>query len=142
MRASKELQGVGVSIMKKTLLLLFVFCLINSCSKYDIPKCDFDDATQDLLWLKDIISEREANPTEYMRYCYISQAKLKRKTVFILGDCNPAINKIIFVLDCEGNPLQDKDGRNIGVSEVNLKDQKNIWQPDDFACEMNGNTIN
>ena len=77
-----------------------------------------------------------------MRYCYISQATLKRKPVFVLGDCNPAIDKITFVLNCEGNPIQDKDGRNIGISEVDLKDQKMIWRPADFGCDINGNTIN
>jgi len=116
--------------------------LIISCSKYDLPKCDFKDATQDLLWLKEIIDDRNANPTTDMGYCYIVQAKLKRKTIFILADCNPEIDKITFVLNCEGNNLQDDEGRNIGVSEVDLKDEKIIWQPLDFACDLNGNTIN
>ncbi|MDB4293564.1 hypothetical protein N9954_09175, partial [Maribacter sp.] len=94
-----------------------------------------------LPWLKELIDERNANPSESMKYCYIYQAKLKRKTVFVLGDCNPQIDKTTFVLNCEGKNLQDADRRNIGVSEVDLKDQKGIWQPVDFACDANGNTI-
>jgi len=128
--------------MKRVYIFLLIFGVFNSCSKYDLPKCSFDDATEDLLWLKDIIDEREANPDENMMYCFITQATLKRKTVFVLGDCNPAIDKITFVLNCDGNPLQDGEGRNISVSEVNLENQKAIWLPADFACDSNGNTIN
>lgn len=128
--------------MKKALLFILFFCFINSCSKYDIPKCDFDDATQDLLWLKDIIDEREVNPTEGMRYCYISQAKLKRRTVFILNDCNPAIDKAALILDCEGEPVKNEDGDTIGADEDSLKDERIIWKLDDFGCDSNGNTIN
>lgn len=127
--------------MKKVIPLIFVFILLNSCNKYDIAKCDFDDATQDLLWLKDIIDEREANPTEEMFYCYIVQAKLKGKVVFIFEDCNPLIDKVSFLLDCEGEPIKNKDGENIGTGEVGLEDQRIIWKPDDFGCDLNGDTV-
>lgn len=120
--------------MNKILLILPIFYLFYSCNKYDIPKCDFEDPTEDLLWLKAIIDKREANPTESMRYCFISQAKLKRRTVFIFGDCNPSINKETFVIDCEGETIKNKDGENIVVSGVDLKGEKGIWQPEDFAC--------
>lgn len=120
--------------MNRILLILPILCLFYSCNKYDIPKCDFSDPTEDLLWLKDIIDDREANPTEGMRYCFISQAKLRRKTVFIFGDCNPAIDKVVFIIDCEGEPIKDSDGENITSSEVTLKDQRLIWIPEDFAC--------
>lgn len=128
--------------MKIVLPLILVFYFFSSCSKYDIAKCDFDNATQDLLWLKDIIDEREANPIQDMRYCYISQAKLQRKTVFILGDCNPSIDKVTFIIDCEGEPIKNEDGENITVGEVDLKNEQMIWRPDDFGCDENGNTIN
>lgn len=128
--------------MKKGLLIPLVFCLVCSCNKYDIPKCDFDDASQDLLWLKDIIEEREANPTEDTRYCYISQAKLKRRTVFILGDCNPAIDKVTFIIDCEGESIKNSYDENLTVGEVDLEDERMIWKPNDFGCDENGNTIN
>lgn len=127
--------------MKRVILLIFVFTFLSSCNKYDIPKCDFDDATQDLLWLKDIIDEREANPTEDMIYCYIVQANLKRKAVFIFEDCNPEIDKFSFLLDCEGEPIKNKDGENIRTGEAGLKDERIIWKPDDFGCDLNGNTI-
>lgn len=121
--------------MNKILLILSILCLFYSCNKYDIPKCDFGDPSEDLLWLKAIIDEREANPTEDMVYCYIVQGKLKRKTVFVFVDCNPSINKAIFVVNCEGYNVKNKDGRDIEVSEVDLKDERVIWQPKDFACD-------
>jgi len=121
--------------MNKILLILPILCLFYSCNKYDIPKCDFGDPAEDLLWLKAIIDEREANPTEDMVYCYIVQGKLKRKTVFVFMDCNPSIDKATFVVNCEGDTVKDKNGSNLEVSEVNLKDEKVIWQPEDFACD-------
>ncbi|MFK7811023.1 MAG: hypothetical protein AB8B59_00925 [Maribacter sp.] len=127
--------------MRKAILFFMITCCLYSCNKYDIPKCDFDDATQDLLWLKDIIDERNANPTEEMFYCYISQGKLKRKTVFIFGDCNPAIDKATFVIDCEGEPIKNKDGENIIWTQGSLKDLRVIWKPDDFGCDLSGNTV-
>ncbi len=128
--------------MKKILFTVFACSFITSCSKYDIPKCDFGDATQDLQWLKNIIEEREVNPTEDMLYCYISQAKLKTKTVFIFGDCNPFVDKVTFIIDCEGKTIKNKDGNNITVGEVSLKNERMIWKPDDFGCDSNGNTVN
>ncbi|MFS4466460.1 hypothetical protein [Maribacter sp. 2210JD10-5] len=119
--------------MRKLVMLLLLFA--GSCNKYDLPKCEFDDATQDLIWLKDIIEEREANPTDDMMYCYIVQGKLNKRPVFVLGDCNPLVNKVIFVLDCEGNAIEE-DGRKIGANEVDIKNQKIIWQPENFACDL------
>ena len=126
----------------KRALLISILLLINSCSKYDIPKCDFEDATQDLPWLKVIIDEREVNPTADMKYCYISQAELKQKTVFIFNDCNPAIDKVVFLVDCEGEPVKNKKGENVGTGVNGFKDERIIWKPVDFACDLNGNTIN
>jgi len=125
--------------MKKLLLLLPMIFFFYGCSKddYDLPKCKFDNAAQDLVWLKAIIDDREASPTEDMKYCYIEQAKLNRKTVFIFMDCNPLVNKAIFVIDCEGNPILKDDGsRELTAPEVTLKKRKIIWRPKDFACNL------
>ena len=122
-------------IMKKFFFIVSVLCLSYSCNKYDIPECDFVDATQDLLWLKTIIDEREANPTEGMKYCYIVQAELQRKTVFLLGDCNPGALKQGIILDCEGDIIMD-DGENVLAFQVNLKNRKTIWLPENFACNL------
>lgn len=127
--------------MNKMLFLVLCFLLLVSCNKYDIPKCSFNDATQELLWLKEIIDGRNANPTEDMRYCYVVQAKFKRKIVFLFNDCNPAIDKAVFLIDCEGNPVQNSDGENIGAGRDELKDWQIIWQPIDFRCDENGNTV-
>jgi len=123
--------------MKKVYIILLISVLFSSCNKFDIPKCSFNDATQELPWLKEIIDERNANPTENMKYCYITQGKFKRKTVFIFYDCNPAINKIAFLIDCEGETISDKDGKPIDAANSKIKNQKIIWQPADFACNIN-----
>jgi len=124
--------------MKKTLLVLTVFFVFSSCSKddLDLPRCKFNNATQDLPWLRSIIEDREANPTEEMKYCYIEQAKLKRKPVFVLGDCDPLVNKAVFILDCEGNIVKNEDDEEVYAVEVDLKNRKIIWKPTDFACSL------
>ena len=124
--------------MKNKLFCALFLLAILSCSKdeYNLPKCEFNDATQDLAWLKGIIEDRESNPTEDMKYCWIEQAKLNGKTVFIFEDCNPLINKAILVMDCEGNAIKDKDGKEIYARVVTLRDQRIIWKPVDFACNL------
>lgn len=124
--------------MRKILLLLTVLYLLSSCSKddFDLPRCKFNDATQDLPWLKSIIQDREANPTDDMKYCYIEQAKLKRKPVFVLGDCNPLVNKAVYVLDCEGNIVKNEDDEEVYAVDADLKDRRIIWKPTDFVCDF------
>jgi len=123
--------------MQKIVLLVLIYLLSCSCNTYDLPKCTFNDATQELSWLKEIIDNRNANPTEDMKYCYITQARNKRKTVFVFNDCNPTIFKTPQIYNCEGNIITKADGENVGVNDIKLKNERIIWQPVDFVCKLN-----
>lgn len=115
-------------------LLLLVLFLTISCSSDDIsiiPACGVDNPSQELDWLKSEIDRRNANPGEDMKYCYIVQARLNGQDVFIYEDCNPLIDKAVFILDCEGNSIETS-----GNSFADLENRSVIWKPSDFVCEL------
>ncbi len=121
--------------MKKyILLLMFILFLTITCSSDNIsvlPTCGVDNPSQELDWLKSEIDRRNANPSEDMKYCYIVQATLKGQDVFIYEDCNPLIDKAIFILDCEGNSIETSD-----TSFADLENRNVIWKPNDFVCAL------
>ncbi|WP_343487706.1 hypothetical protein [Allomuricauda sp. d1] len=125
--------------MSRFLVFIAALLSLSSCSDDDdstseTAACGVGNPVEDLGWLQAEIIDREANPTEDTKYCYIEQAELNGQTVFIYEDCNPAINKIVPVFDCEGDFI----GR-IGneVQQNELSDSCVIWLPEDFACLIN-----
>ncbi len=123
--------------MKKIVVLFFfALFLLVCCSNDDDnvrPACGVLNPVQDLAWLKSEIERRNANPSEDMKYCYIVQATLNAQDVFIYEDCNPLIDKAIFILDCEGNAIDTSDSSN---SFADLESRKVIWKPRDFVCDL------
>ena len=122
--------------MKITIVFSLILILI-SCSDNDDQTnmvCGVDDPTTELDWLKAEIDERETNPTEDTKYCYISQASYENEAVFIYYDCNPLINKIFLIHDCEGNLLNNTEESQIIFDS--LEDSFIIWKPVNFACEV------
>lgn len=103
--------------MRLRATLLFALMTLVSCSNDDngkaitlsIAGCGVDKPLEELLWLKTEIESREANTNEDMKYCYIVQGTVNNSTVFIYKDCNPLVDKIVLIYDCEGTPL-DADG--------------------------------
>lgn len=116
-------------------LISFTF----SCSDDDddlpiISACGVDNPVRDLPFLRTEIAEREQNPTQDTQFCFITQGTLNGETVFVYQDCNPSINKIIPIFDCEGILLNGLDNSIISIGEVT--DQVIIWQPNDFVCQV------
>ncbi len=106
--------------------------LIRVISKVAVT-CSFDNAVEDLDWLRFEINQRELNPTEDMKYCYIAQAEIQNEPVFLYWDCNPIINKVILVYDCVGSIIGYLGNDNIKFED--LENMKIIWQPDNFVCQ-------
>lgn len=123
--------------MKKALLLLsLTVFLATSCSDNDdtiIPACGINNPKEDLEWLKTEIGRRNQNPSDDMKYCYIVQAQLNAQDVFIYQDCNPVINKAIFIMNCEGNTVDTEDNP---TAFDQLTNKMIIWKRDDFACQV------
>ncbi|QLG44345.1 hypothetical protein [Costertonia aggregata] len=123
--------------MKKSIYILLIGILLQSCTDNDDTSaaCGVDNPLLELAWLKTEIENRENNPTEDMKYCYITQADYNGKTVFIYSDCNPLVNKITPIYDCEGNWLNDSAENQISFND--LQNSVIIWKPDNFACQIN-----
>lgn len=123
--------------MKKDLFFLFLSILFSSCSDNDdeiISACGVANPVEELAWLKAEIDTREANPSEDMKYCYITQGEYNGDIVFVYWDCNPLINKIIPVYDCEGTFLNNTNENQIPFDAIS--NQKIIWKTSDFVCEV------
>ena len=119
------------------LIIISILLLsIYSCSDTDdtvISACGVDKPLLELGWLKAEIGRRAENPSDEMKYCYIVQGSLAGNDVFIYQDCNPFINKAIFVLDCQGNALQPQGEINLN----SIEDTIVIWKGTNFACNLN-----
>ncbi|MEL6918549.1 MAG: DUF4377 domain-containing protein [Bacteroidota bacterium] len=110
---------------------LYTYKLVNIISRTE-PICEFENPAEDLDWLRIEIQKREGNPSEDMKYCYITQAEYDANPVFVYMDCNPFINKVIPIFDCLGTQL-NKDN-NLFLDD--LENAKIIWQPTDFVCDV------
>ena len=121
--------------MKKPVYLLFLLVVLSSCSEDDdeiTNSCGISNPLVELEWLKTEIDKRQKEVSQDSKYCYISQAVHKGKTVFLYEDCNPFIDKVIAVLDCEGNSLGFIGG---GISITAIINSSIIYRPTDFVCE-------
>ncbi len=110
---------------------------MNACTDKDgntLPACGVNNPTEDLAWLKAEIDRRNETLTKDMKYCYIVQAELNGQDVFIYEDCNPLINKAIFILTCEGTEIDTQES---ALAFEQLKNKTIIWKGNDFACQIN-----
>lgn len=110
----------------------YTYKLVRIISK-TLVECNFSDPVKDLDWLRFEIDKREANPTEGMKYCFITQGELDGKAVFVYWDCNPFVNKIFLVYDCLGGSLGYLGNASINPDEI--EGQKIVWQPPGFLCQ-------
>lgn len=121
--------------MKNYLLLSILGFALVSCSGNDddiISACAVNNPAEDLEWLKAEIERRRENPTDDMKYCYIVQAQLNGQDVFIYEDCNPLINKAVFILNCEGIGINTQDNPTAFDQVVN---KIIIWKGSNFTCQ-------
>lgn len=114
-------------------LLLFVSCSNDDANKKTELICSVKNPIEDLDWLK---SEIESLKNKGGKYESIIQNMYKNQIIFIFNNCNPAINSVIPVKDC--------NGKNIGVIGENqenipfdiLQNGKIIWKPEGFKCDL------
>lgn len=122
--------------MSKSWFLATTILLILSCSDTDdslkaIAACGFDNALEELPWLKAEIKKREQSDSEEMRFCYIEQIEINGLTLFVLGDCNPAIDKHIPLINCEGSSDYVLPNGDSLVTSRQI-----IWKPKNFVCKF------
>lgn len=74
--------------------------LSPSCEKPGVL-CGGNDPGKDLPWLKQEISRLSS-----LTGCNsISRSSYKEQTVFIFSNCDPNINSVPLLFDCDGKPL-------------------------------------
>ena len=89
--------------MKRPVLIIFfsIFIMITGCEKSTSEHCGGNRPDETLIWLKTRIGGL-AKSTE----CYsISRSTYKSQTVFILSNCQPNVNSIPALYDCNGTQL-------------------------------------
>ncbi|MFC6996095.1 DUF6970 domain-containing protein [Rufibacter roseus] len=81
------------------LLLLLSF---TACEEEDIQQtCTVADPAQNIAWLKEKVKDLQAS-----EYCQVVQrGMLNGRSVFVIQNCDPAINAIRAVYDCDGNVI-------------------------------------
>jgi len=86
----------------KNLYALCLLCLLafTSCEEESMyGTCLVENPTQDLEWLREKVQELQKS-----EYCqFVQRGTLHGRPVFVLGNCDPNINSISSVYDCEGN---------------------------------------
>ena len=96
--------------------------------------CTTTDPGSELVWLKEEIVRRKADTNDIAKYFYITQATYNSQMVFVYDDCCAICNTAIFVYNCAG----DRIGQvNADIQREDIKNPKIIYEPQDFACQVN-----
>ena len=83
-----------------TAVLLFSLCLFLSCEKSG-SLCGGNDPINDLPWLKQEIIRLGS-----LHQCYnVSRSTYEKQTVYIISNCEPTINSLPLLHNCDGNVL-------------------------------------
>lgn len=123
--------------MKKINLLLeiatLLVCLVTiSCHEKDENCCNVTNPLEELGWLKAHIQELSQSTDELSNYSYYMTATYKNESVFYYGNCHPAINMAIIVINCEGEELGD-----FNDLQQQLSNRKLIWIHENSPCNFN-----
>lgn len=99
--------------MRKIWIIVILVAAVfgTACQKSSSPLCGGNDPEKTLIWLKQMTDTLGTST-----FCYaISRATYKNQTVFILTTCDPFVDSIPFLYDCEGNKLHltAEDYRNL-----------------------------
>jgi len=125
--------------MKFAYRILSIFFIVLSCNSDDdqlIPFCSVDNPVEDLAWLKADIEEREQNINENSKYYYIVQLIYKEESIIIYANCDPLIDSILPIFNCEGENIGYVGDENFSFGFDFLNKGQIIWKTNNFACEF------
>lgn len=117
--------------MRSLLPIFAVFIISISCCDDDERPlaCGAEDPVDEFTWLRAIVEDLEQSTIK--EYFYVVQAEFKGNTVFYVNNCCPFCMTVIIYRDCNGNALELAN-----ADVASLKDEKIIWKPDNFACQL------
>ncbi|MBL0739723.1 hypothetical protein [Chryseolinea lacunae] len=117
--------------MRIALLLLGLLAFACDNKKCDPSPageaCGVANPVENLVWLRDRITELKTNNAELAKYFYVQQSTYQGQTVFIFGNCCPFCDSIFLVRDCAGNTLDIASGSVDGATTV-------IWKAENSLC--------
>ena len=120
-----------------SLFLLVTLLLYFSCDTDDVavvPACGVTNPIEDLSWLRNEVARREANITEFSKFCFIVQAVANAETIFLYEDCDPLADKFIPVFDCDGTAVGRVGDENYPLEAITMREI--IYRPSDFSCSF------
>ncbi|NJK84742.1 MAG: hypothetical protein HC906_00910 [Bacteroidales bacterium] len=82
--------------------------------------------------VKKSIEEIKESNNDLSRYAYFMTATFNDESVFIYGNCHPAINYVSFVVNCHGDTLGYTNELYDQLKQVTV-----FWKPDDSLCNFN-----
>lgn len=81
--------------------LMLLFGLTSACEKSDSQLCGGNNPEESLPWLK-----AEIQTLSSSAYCTsVSRSTYKNETVFIFSNCDPNVNSVPALYDCDGRQL-------------------------------------
>jgi len=127
--------------MKEVYKILIVCFLFLSCNNSDDNRndniksfCSTENPTEDLIWLKSEIEEREQNSNQFSKYLYIMQSIYNEETIIIYGDCCPTCNSVYTVYNCNGEFIGIIGNRSEDFPTEVLSEGQIIWKTEDYVC--------
>ncbi|MBA4300645.1 hypothetical protein SAMN03080617_02122 [Algoriphagus alkaliphilus] len=110
--------------MKKSIWLIVIFLIFQSCAEIMQADCGVDNPLEDLEWLK-----AETENSNRSGFIYLVQGKYKGRTVFFFNGCDPLQLTMAAIQDCRGEIIQE-------ASVNDVRDQRVIWKPKNSACNL------
>ena len=88
--------------------------------------CNVSNPAEDLDWLKEAIDNVEND-----EYSYFAMADYNGETVFYYGNCNPLINFVSIVMNCNGENLGNTNDLYDDLTDIEI-----LWQHDNSQCNF------
>lgn len=128
-------------MLHRYLSFALIFILFVGCNNDDndfvqlaIEACGVENPLEDLEWLRAEVERRKNDASEDARYCYISQFEQNETTYFLYEDCNPLVDKVISVYNCEGENVGFIGDDNFPFQ--NLIEVTVIFRPKNTLCNF------
>lgn len=116
--------------IKLTILIISLFLI--SCDKYENNnRCNVSNPVEDLEWLKLKIAEINQGDEDLSSYAYFMTATYKGETVFYYGNCNPLINYVSMVQNCNGDTLGNTNDLYSKMSNTTV-----LWKHKKSKCDF------
>ena len=124
-----------IELLTRLAVLLIALFLLSCHDENRITEqncCNVTNPLEELVWLKTHIQELSQSEDELSKYSYYMTATYKKETVFYYGNCHPAINMAIIMVNCEGEALG-----NFNDLQQHLSNSKLIWIHEESPCNFN-----